>query len=568
MRHLTDDPALAAAVAQAVDLNPIIQLDLNGRVIFANDRYAAMAGMPSGGLPGRHLTELYKTLDVSKSLELLERAAAGEVLQTQSLRETHDGRVLMVQAVYAPVRNANGQITSVLAILANLSTQYINMRQQAALIAGLSRSQAMIEFTPQGEIVDANQNFLDCLGYQDLSEIKGRHHSIFVNAAERSLPAYAHFWSALARGENQSGEYRRLRKDGSAACIVATYTAVTDDAGKVTKVVKFASDVSARKMAVEDLITGISAMATGDLSIRLSAAPDPEFAHVFASFNDAVARLVSMIEDMRARSGTMNAEACEIAAGADDLARRGEAQAASLEQTAAAVEQISGNVTMTNQSAREAAAAALSAEEIVRSGAETVDRAIDAMVRIDEHTRRMGEFTRVIEHFAFQTNLLSINAAVEAARAGEIGRGFAVVANEVRNLAQQSAKASQSIAELIGKSETEVSTGVRLVKDAGSALDQIRTAVAAMASNVAGIAHATTEQATGVREVSEALSQLDTVNQSNLVLGDNNAAAAASLTSQVVEMIAMLDHFHTRNPDAVEPANIPRPAPLTLQRSA
>ena len=120
-----------------------------------------------------------------------------------------------------------------------------------------------------------------------------------------------------------------------------------------------------------------------------------------------------------------------------------------------------------------------------------------------------------------------------------------MVANEVRNLAQQSSRASQSIAELIGKSEHEVTTGVRLVRDAGGALDQISAAVAAMASNVAGIAHATTEQATGVREVSEALAQLETVNQSNLALSDSNAAAAASLSSQVQEMNQLLERFCT-----------------------
>ena len=134
---------------------------------------------------------------------------------------------------------------------------------------------------------------------------------------------------------------------------------------------------------------------------------------------------------------------------------------------------------------------------------------------------------------------------VEAARAGEVGRGFAVVANEVRNLAQQSAKASQNIADLIGKSETEVKAGVRLARDAGVSLNQIQTAVGGVVENITGIAHATSEQSTGVREVSSALAQLDSVNQANLSMSEQYAAAAAALSSQVEELGRMMDRFHT-----------------------
>ena len=262
-------------------------------------------------------------------------------------------------------------------------------------------------------------------------------------------------------------------------------------------------------------------------------------------FNETTTELEDMISEVRNRAGVMNDEAVQIARGAGDLARRGETQAASLEQTAAAVEEISGNITMTSQSAQQADAAAREALAVVLKGAAVVSDAIAAIERIDEHTKQMGEFTRVIEGFAFQTNLLSINAAVEAARAGEVGRGFAVVANEVRNLAQQSAKASQSIADLIGKSETEVKAGVRLARDAGVSLNQIQTAVGGVVENITGIAHATSEQSTGVREVSSALAQLDSVNQANLSMSEQYAAAAAALSSQVEELGRMMDRFHT-----------------------
>ena len=264
-----------------------------------------------------------------------------------------------------------------------------------------------------------------------------------------------------------------------------------------------------------------------------------------ATFNETNDDLEAMISEIRGRAGQMNDEAVQIARGAGDLARRGESQAASLEETAAAVEEISGNITMTSQSAQSADAAARDALNVVLKGAQVVSEAIAAIERIDEHTKQMGEFTRVIEGFAFQTNLLSINAAVEAARAGEVGRGFAVVAQEVRNLAQQSGKASQSIAELIGKSEAEVQSGAALVRQTGSALNNIQTAVRGVVDNISGIAHATAEQSTGVQEVSSALSHLDSVNQANLSMSESYATAASSLSAQVNELTQLLEKFET-----------------------
>lgn len=554
MENPFEDPALAQALARAVAPYAIVQLDVEGKVLAANDAYSRLLRVPLDRMVGRSLTDCYEEVDLGAVQHVLQRCMAGETVVTQSLRRTLDGRTLMLYCIFAGVLDSDGEPNRVCAVVIDTSREYQDFRDKADIVGAVSRAQALVEFTPAGEVVNANHIFLDCLGYSSVEEVRGRHHRMFVDPVEAASRPYAELWAALAQGEYRNGEFCRIRRDGKPVWITASYTAVTDYAGRVTRVIELATEITHRKQAFERLVEGIACMAEGDLSARMGLPPDPEFADVFAGFDRSLEDIGDIVDDIRARAGMMNDEAAQIAEGAENLARRGESQAASLEQTAAAVEQISGNITMTSQSAREADTAARSAEQIVLLGAETVGRAIDAMTRIDEHTRRMGEFTRVIENFAFQTNLLSINAAVEAARAGEVGRGFAVVANEVRNLAQQSAKASQSIAELIGKSEAEVTTGVRLVKEAGDALDRIRSAVGAMASGVADIAHATTEQAIGVREVSESLSQLDGVNQSNLTLSDSNAAAAASLNDQVSEMMMLLGRFRTDQDSRIAPA--------------
>lgn len=413
-------------------------------------------------------------------------------------------------------------------------------------IKALSLAQAMIEFKPDGTIVEANENFLQLMGYRR-EDIIGRHHRIFARPDFANSLEYADFWRQLGSGAAFTGEFDRVTRSGKTVWINGSYVPLLDQAGRVVGVLKMATDITENKAAMASIIDALGKLADGKLTHRLTQDFPAEFCAVRDSFNRTVENFAVMVDDIRQRATLIHEEASQIAKGADDLARRGESQAASLEQTAAAVEQISGNTSMTSSAAQDANGAAQEAEKVVKHGNDVVVDAVAAIERIEQHTKSMGEFTRVIENFAFQTNLLSINAAVEAARAGEVGRGFAVVAQEVRNLAQQSGKASQSIAELIGKSEAEVQSGVELVRQTGSALNNIQTAVRGVVSNISGIAHATAEQSTGVQEVSSALSHLDSVNQANLSMSESYATAAASLSSQVTELTQLLDKFETES---------------------
>jgi hypothetical protein len=200
-----------------------------------------------------------------------------------------------------------------------------------------------------------------------------------------------------------------------------------------------------------------------------------------------------------------------------------------MEQIATTVKKNAENAQQANQSASGTRGAA-------DRGGQVVAKAVDAMARIEESSRKISDIITVIDEIARQTNLLALNAAVEAARAGEAGRGFAVVASEVRSLAQRSSQAAKDIKDLITSSNSQVKDGVDLVSKAGAALNEIVESIKKVADIVAGIATASVEQAAGIEQVNKALNQMDEVTQQNSALVEENAATAKTLEHQAKAM--------------------------------
>jgi methyl-accepting chemotaxis protein len=172
-----------------------------------------------------------------------------------------------------------------------------------------------------------------------------------------------------------------------------------------------------------------------------------------------------------------------------------------------------------------------------------VSQVVVNMDEINASSRKIGEIIGVIDGIAFQTNILALNAAVEAARAGEQGRGFAVVASEVRSLAQRSAQAAREIKVLIGASTEKVESGARLVKDAGTAMEEIVGGVRRVTDIIGEISAAATEQSGGIGQVNQAVTELDRMTQQNAALVEQSAAAAASMHEQAGKLAGAVAAF-------------------------
>lgn len=177
------------------------------------------------------------------------------------------------------------------------------------------------------------------------------------------------------------------------------------------------------------------------------------------------------------------------------------------------------------------------------AAAAVVERAVEAMARIEASSSEIGQINSVIDQIAFQTNLLALNASVEAARAGESGKGFAVVAQEVRELAQRSAKAAKEISSLIGKSREEVTTGSKLVSEAAQALTQIKGYVSEIDSKVDAITTASREQSVGLSEINSAVNSVDRMTQQNASMVEETTAIGHALASDAEQLADLVGRF-------------------------
>jgi methyl-accepting chemotaxis protein len=522
----------------------MIEFDLSGKVLAVNQNFCRVLGYEPAEIIGKHHS-MFVEPAYAASMDyraFWDKLGRGECDASEYKRLGKNGKEVWIQASYNPVLGRGGRVVKVVKVATEVTAQKLQSAENEGKLTALSRAQAVIEFSTDGNVLAANENFLKALGYE-LGEIKGRHHRMFVDPAYAQSAEYGQFWQRLGRGEFIADEFCRIAKGGKEVWINASYNPIFDMDGRVFKVVKFATDVTERVHAVEMLGAGLGKLSEGNLLHTIPTQFTPALEPLRRDFNTVVDRLHASLSGIANNAMTISSGAEEVATASDDLSKRTEQQAANLEETAAALEEITATVRKTAEGTKNARqlveSTRLNAE---RSGA-VVTEAIKAMDGIETSSKQVTQIIGVIDEIAFQTNLLALNAGVEAARAGDAGRGFAVVASEVRALAQRSAEAAKEIKSLIAASTEQVSVGVRLVSQTGRSLSEIAKEVKEIAQVVTEIAASAQEQSTGLEEVNTAVSQMDQITQQNAAMVEESTAASHSLNAEGRSLQAELAKF-------------------------
>ncbi|MES2163498.1 MAG: methyl-accepting chemotaxis protein [Pseudomonadota bacterium] len=275
-----------------------------------------------------------------------------------------------------------------------------------------------------------------------------------------------------------------------------------------------------------------------------------EIADTARMLDHTMHKLTQTLTAILAAVQAIDCAAHEIASGNLDLSSRTEMQAGSLEETASAMASLTRAVQDNAAGAQQACQLAAGAADLAQHGGAAVRQAVQTMASIRASSRQIVDIIGVIDSISFQTNILALNAAVEAARAGEQGRGFAVVASEVRTLAHRSAAAAKEIKALIAASVATIDSGSASVHQAGERMEAIVESVQQVNEVIARISKASVEQAQGIAEVNQAVGQMDDVTQQNAALVEQAAAAAASLQDQAVQLSQAVSVFKVEPPSA------------------
>jgi methyl-accepting chemotaxis protein len=441
------DKLIALDKSQAV-----IEFELDGTIITANANFLGAVGYTLEEIKGKHhslfVDPAYRTSDEYKNFwASLNR---GEFQSAQYKRFGKHNKEIWIEASYNPIFDRNGKPCKVIKFATDITLQKVKDNEYAEKIDAINRSQAVIEFNLDGTIITANANFLGAVGYT-LEEIKGKHHSLFVDPAYRASDEYKNFWVTLSRGEFHAAQYERLGKHNKKIWIEASYNPIFDYNGKPYKVVKFAADITQRKCAVSNMS----------------------------------AKINELVGTMAASANEMQSTAQTLAAASEETSVQSMAVASASDQLTKAVQEISRQLA---ESMR-----------VVQSAVDEVKNSDKMVAGLTEAAEKIGSVSDVVAQIAGQTNLLALNATIEAARAGEAGKGFAVVASEVKSLANQTGKATNEISQQVEGIQNSS-------QQTAQAIQKISAVIAKVSEISASIAGAVEEQTAATQEVANNIS--------------------------------------------------------------
>jgi methyl-accepting chemotaxis protein len=574
-----------AGKIQAIDrAQAMIEFNMDGTILTANDNFFAAMGYTLDEIKGKHhsMFALPGVANTPEYRALWDRLNRGEFVAGDVQRVRKGGAEIWLRATYNPIIK-NGKPIKVVKFASDVTDELKRSNDFKGQIEAVNRSQAVIEFKMDGTILSANPNFLKAMDYS-LEDIQGRHHRMFVSDSELASPDYAEFWNRLAKGEAITKEFKRIAKNGKEVYIQATYNPIFDLNGKPYKVVKYATDVTVAARAREDLkikvaqiLDVVNAAAAGDLTLPITVTGSDPIGQLgegldrfFSDLRGSIASIGDNATALAGASEELSAVSAEMSTNADETSSQANVVSAASEQVSANVQTVATGVDEMNMAIREIAKNASEAARVSQQAVTVANTTNGTIAKLGESSIEIGKVVKVITSIAEQTNLLALNATIEAARAGEAGKGFAVVANEVKELAKETAKATEDISHKIETIQSDTQGAVEAIRQISDVINQINdisntiaSAVEEQTATANEMGRNVSEASKGSGEIAQNITSVATAAQSTTQGANNTQQAASELSRMASDLQHLVSQFKYQKEALVNHAPKHRAAPVT-----
>ena len=544
----------AGQIAAINKSQAVIEFNMDGTILTANENFLKVLGYTLEEVRGRHHS-MFVDESFRQSAEyrgFWDALNRGEYQAAEYKRIGKGGKEVWIQASYNPILDLNGKPFKVVKFATDMTEQKLKNADYSGQIAAINKSQAVIEFNMDGTTRTANENFLKVLGYT-LDEVKGRHHSMFVEENFRRSPDYREFWAALNRGEYQAAEYKRIGKGGKEVWIQASYNPILDLNGKPFKVVKFAADVTENVKAALDLrnkvdqILGVVAVAAqGDLTKEITVSGQDPIGQVGEKLSGFLQELRGSMQKISQSAQSVGSASEELTAISQQMAGNAEETATQATVVSAASEQVSKNVNVVAASSeemlasiREIAKSANESARVARNAVGVADSTNSTIARLGDSSIEIGKVIKVITSIAQQTNLRHSTPPSKRRVRVKPAKLTAVVANEVKELAKEHAKATEEIGQEIEAIQGDSKAAVGAIGEVSTIINQINdlsitiaSAVEEQTATTNEIGRNVTEAAKGTTEIARNITGVATAAK-DTTSGANDTQKAASALAEM-----------------------------------